>query len=178
MWLTETLARQMVDHLRAALPNEACGVIVGRGERAVEIIPIPNTAADPIHSYYMDEQRLAQVLTTLDGRGLELIGFYHSHPQGDPIPSPTDIQTATYPDTPYLIVGLKGGEARLAAWRMKRGRVDAVPVHVGDQAPPEADANAPSPAQKIAVILSALIAFLVVIVVSLTLLPPAPALPH
>ena len=37
-------------------------------------------------------------------------------PAGDPIPSPTDVALATYPDTAYLIVGLGRDAPRLAAW--------------------------------------------------------------
>lgn len=177
IWLTHAQAQQVIAHARADAPREACGVIVGRNDRAVEIIPIPNTAADSLHNYYMDERRLAEVLMSLETRGLKLVGFYHSHPQGDPIPSAVDIRQATYPDTPYLIAGLKG-EARLAAWLLRRGQVTPVPLHIGDN-PPPARANTPlSRAQQVAVLVSALIAFALLIVVSLSLLPPAPVIPR
>ncbi len=90
-----------------------------------------------MHAYYMDERALVAALISLEARGLELIGFYHSHPHSDPIPSPTDVRQATYPDTPYLIVGLKDGAARLAAWQMRYGQVSEVPLHVGSEPPPE-----------------------------------------
>ncbi|MEO8395776.1 MAG: M67 family metallopeptidase [Chloroflexota bacterium] len=176
MWLTPEQAQTLIAHAHAEAPNEACGIIAGRGERAVEITPIPNAAADPQHSYYMDERRLVETLSSLSARHLDLIGFYHCHPQTDPIPSTTDIKQASYPDTPYLIVGLKGTEARLAAWTMRFGQVSEVPLHIGLQAPLPTPAL--SPAQKIAILLSALIAFILLIVLSLSLLPPAPHIPH
>lgn len=175
MRLSEAQAQQIVAHARADAPREACGIIAGRGETASEIIPIPNAAADPLHTYYMDERRLAEALISLEQRKLELVGFYHSHPNGEPLPSPTDTRQATYPDTPYLIVGLKG-EAKLAAWLLRRGQVTPVTLYIGSLPPAEAPQTTPT--QRAAVIISALIALAVLIVVSLTLLPPAPVIPR
>jgi proteasome lid subunit RPN8/RPN11 len=176
MWLTREQARVIVDHARAEAPNEACGVIAGRGVRAQEIIPIPNVADDPLHAYHMDERRLVETLVGLERRSLELLAFYHSHPRTDPIPSPSDVRLANYPDTPYLIVSLKGGDPRLSAWSMRYGQVTPVSLHVGEQSPPEP--RTLSTAQKIAILLSALIAFILMIVLSLSLLPPAPVIPR
>lgn len=175
MWLTDPQAQAIIEHARADAPNEACGLVIGRQNRVSEIIHIPNTAADPQHQYRMDDKALVTTLSRLEARGLELLGIYHSHPAGDPLPSPTDIRQATYPNTPYLIVGLKNDTASLAAWKMRAGQVDAVPLHIGDT-PPETPAL--SSAQKTAILLSALIAFALLIVVSLSLLPPAPLIPR
>ncbi len=176
MWLSTAQAQEIVAHARADLPNEACGLIAGHGDRAAEIIPIPNAAAQPLHSYYMDERALAAALMGIESRGLELIAFYHSHPESDPIPSRTDQRQATYPDTPYLIVGLKNNDPRLAAWRLRPGQVTQVDLQVGGDPPPAAASL--SSAQKTAILISVLIAFALLIVVSLTLLPPAPVIPR
>lgn len=175
MRLSKAQAQAIIAHARADSPREACGIIVGHNECATEIIPVPNIAAEPLHTYIMDEQKMIAVLSSLDQRRLELIGFYHSHPNSDPVPSPTDIRQATYPDTPYLIVGLKGDSARLAAWKMRAGQVSEVGLIIGENSP-----NTPpalSDAQKAAIVLAALIAAAALIVVSLSLLPPAPAIP-
>lgn len=176
MRLTHEQARAIVDHARSEAPNEACGVIAGRGTVTHEVIPIANVADDQQHTYVMDEQSLVTTLISIEKRGLELVGFYHSHPNSDPIPSPTDIRQATYPATPYLIVSLKGSEARLSAWLMRYGQVTPVEVYVGVESPPES--RSLSTAQKIAILLSALIAFILMIVLSLSLLPPAPIIPR
>ncbi len=175
LWLTDSAARDLIDHARAEAPNEACGVLLGSEVRVERAVPVSNTAADPRHHYHMDERELARLIGGRDG--LALVGFYHSHPNGDPIPSPTDVAQATYPGTPYLIVGLGGSEARLAAWTIDYGRVNRLPLHVGDQPPPD-DSPPLSPAARIALLTSALIAFILMIVVSLSLLPPAPSLPR
>lgn len=176
LWLSREQSRVIVEHIRAEAPREACGIIAGRGTRAQLIIPIPNMAAEPLHTYHMDERRLAETLAGLDSSGLELVGLYHSHPSSEPIPSPTDIQQASYPDTPYLIVGMKGGEPKLAAWSIRYGQVTPVVLHVGDEPPPETPAL--SNAQKTAILVSAGIALILMIVIALSLLPPAPIIPR
>lgn len=176
LWLSHEQARTLVTDALNDAPREICGIIAGTGTRAVEIIPIANAAANPEQTYYMDERALARALLSLESRGLALLAFYHSHPAGEPILSPVDVRSATYPDTPYLIVGLKG-EARLAAWMLGYGDVTPVPLHVGLN-PPEPNATAElTRAQKNAILLSALIALILVIVISLTLLPSAPPIP-
>lgn len=174
LWLTEAQARAIVDHALAEAPREACGILAGTGNRVIEILPIANIAVDPHSTYYMDERQFTNTLLTLEARGLSLLGFYHSHPTGDPIPSHIDVHHATYPDTPYMIVGLRG-QPRIAAWRMSYGQVTPVPLYVGWN-PPQ-----PHPvmttAQKVAIMLSALIAVTLMIMLSLSLLPPAPRIP-
>ncbi|MFN8560671.1 MAG: hypothetical protein U0703_03335 [Anaerolineae bacterium] len=71
---------------------------------------------------------------------------------------------------------MKGGEARLSAWSMRYGQVTPVTVHVGDEQPPET--RTLSTAQKIAILVSAVIALILMIVLSLSLLPPAPIIPR
>jgi proteasome lid subunit RPN8/RPN11 len=39
---------------------------------------------------------------------LELLGIYHSHPEGENKPSPTDIARAFYPDAAYFIISVRG----------------------------------------------------------------------
>jgi proteasome lid subunit RPN8/RPN11 len=52
-------------------------------------------------------------------RGLDVVGFYHSHPDSAPLPSPTDLAEATYPDHLYLIVGLAGDEPDVRLYRLQ-----------------------------------------------------------
>jgi [CysO sulfur-carrier protein]-S-L-cysteine hydrolase len=172
LWMTPTqaemIARQAFDHRL----EEVCGIIAGVGEQVREIIPIQNAASDPAHFFRLDDRSFTQALFDIERAGLSLIGIYHSHPNGDPIPSQTDIQQANYPDTAYLIVGLWNGEPRLAAWQIRPGEVDRIELHVSTQAPPPQQKL--SKAEKTAIILAALIAFAFMLILSLSLLPPAP----
>ena len=176
LWLKPALAQEIVNYAREALPNECCGVILGVGETAEQIVPIPNIASEPKYNYHMDERALLKVLYEAEHAQREVIGFYHSHPRTDPIPSPTDIQLANYSDVAYVIVGLKNGEAYLAAWAIKREQVRPIKlvISIGK---PVIEATQLSIVQKRAIIASAIIAFIFMLVLSLSLLPPAPIIP-
>jgi proteasome lid subunit RPN8/RPN11 len=176
LWLTEEQAKQIAHHARDEAPLEACGLIAGEGIRARKVIPVENIASEPQTRFIMDPAALSKHLPALEIAGLRLLGFYHSHPNGEPIPSPTDLREVTYPDVAHVIVGLKHRKPRLAAWSVRHGRVGRVELHIGDH-PPELKQDPPlSRAQQAAIIITALIAFSIVVVVSLHLLPPAPSI--
>lgn len=95
----------------ARYPAEACGILIGResdGHRSIlEARPAANVwhAPDELHRRFIIDPA-AQIAADLDARatGLEVIGFYHSHPDAPPHPSPRDVQAA-WPFYTYLIVG-------------------------------------------------------------------------
>lgn len=178
IWLTEQQAQIIARHALADSPNEACGIIGGVGSRACEIIPTRNIALNPQHHYHIDEQGLTAALFGLQKAGLSIIGFYHSHPDGDFRPSLTDIEQAHYPDTAYVIIGLRDSTPRMAAWQIKNREVSPVEIHIGLQPPDPVHEMLPiSKAQKAAILVSAMLAFIFMLVLSLSLLPPAPAIP-
>ncbi len=173
LWLTLPQAWEIARHALADAPNEACGIIGGRDGRATHTIPTPNIAAEPATHYTLDPSALVKALMAFQQDDLDIIGFYHSHPHDEPIPSATDVALATYPDTAYVIVGLKDGEPELAAWTINYGDVQSLPLHIGNDAP-DVEPAPLSPPQKLAIVVSAALAFAVLVVISLTLLPPAP----
>ncbi len=178
IWMTEEQAQIIVRHALADSPNEACGIIGGVGSRVYEVIPARNIAGNPQQHYQIDERDLTNALFKLEKAGMSIIAFYHSHPAGDFRPSTTDIEQAYYPDTAYIIVGLRDGTPRMAAWQIKNREVSSVEIHVGLQPPSSAMEMMPiSKAQKTAIFASALLAFIFMIILSLSLLPPAPAIP-
>ncbi len=176
LWLRPELAHSIIKHARQTQPNECCGVIIGQGIRAEQTVPIPNIADDPEHHYQMNEKTLLDVIFQTQRQNFEVIGFYHSHPRTDPLPSQEDILHANYPEMAYVIASLKGGEARLSAWAIKRDRVTPIEVVISADKP-ALEAASLSLIQKRAIIASAIIAFIFMLVLSLSLLPPAPIIP-
>ncbi|MBA3870021.1 MAG: M67 family metallopeptidase [Anaerolineae bacterium] len=176
LWLKPEQAQELAAYARAAQPNECCGVILGRGEAVEQVVPIPNVASEPKYNYHMDEKALLKVLYEAEHKQREVIGFYHSHPRTEPIPSPTDTKLANYPDAAYMIVGLRNGEARLAAWSIKRSQVAPIKLIISADKPVVETAQL-TIVQKRAIIASAIIAFIFMLVLSLSLLPPAPIIP-
>jgi proteasome lid subunit RPN8/RPN11 len=176
IWLTTSQAEQVARHAFAEAPQEACGLIAGAGVQAQHIIPVANIAADPRRRYEMDHAELVRAIFEIQSSGLSLIGIYHSHPDSDPIPSPTDIQQANYPDTACVIVSLSGEKPRLAGWRISATQVSHPSAHWLNP-PAEIAEEELTPAQRAAIVVGALLALVLVLIVSLSLLPPAPPVP-
>lgn len=180
VWLTSELHHRIIQHALDDAPSEACGVLVGQLEggiaQAREAIPVDNVAINAHEAYLMDDKRLAQIIGRLEKTQQELVGFYHSHPTGEAIPSPTDVRMAAYPDTPYLIIGLGHGRQYVAAWQIDNDAVDRIEIVVSDTQP-QPSAEALSNAQKWAILTSSVAALIFVIVLALMLLPPAPEIP-
>lgn len=178
LWLTETQARQVVQHAQDEAPAEACGIIAGRGSRALKVLPIPNCAESPHTRYQFDAAAYVRAMFEIQAEGMELIAIYHSHPNGAPLPSQTDLREARYGRTPYLIIGLENGAARLAAWSLHQMRAEPVPLHIGLN-PPEhwLEQRLLSRAQMAAIFISAALALVLMLVAATALLPPAPPIP-
>lgn len=176
LWLTEAQARQIVEHAHGTVPEEACGLIFGHGSRADAIVPVTNVADEPQHHYLMSPAEIAQHLPAYSRKNMTLIGLYHSHPNGEPVPSQTDIRDATFPHTAYLIVGLSNRRTQLAAWTINQMRVQRLQLHISDL-PPQVDQDTLSRAQQVAIVLSTVLAVAIMLALSIHLLPPAPPIP-
>jgi proteasome lid subunit RPN8/RPN11 len=73
---------------RAAAPRECCGLLIGAGLRVTRAAAARNLAASPSRYEVAPEDHFA-ALRAARAEGLEVVGAYHSHPSGAPVPSPT-----------------------------------------------------------------------------------------
>jgi proteasome lid subunit RPN8/RPN11 len=107
---TVTIARSVLDsvvaHARETAPAECCGLLLGRDGEVVEAVPTTNVADDPESRFVIDPKGHIDGRREARRRGLDVAGFYHSHPRSPASPSATDRAEASYPDHLYLIVGL------------------------------------------------------------------------
>lgn len=175
LWLPPEQADFLLRHTAQEMPYEACGVLAGIGDKVIEVIPLKNSSANPRHHYHLDDHAYTQALFRLQKSGLSLLAFYHSHPESEAVPSPEDIRQSAYPDTPYLIVSLRNRQPSLAAWSIRYSQVTPVELYLGLQSPP-AELPPLTQVQKAAIILSAIIAIMFMLILSLSLLPPAPVI--
>ncbi|WP_255170660.1 desampylase [Natrononativus amylolyticus] len=128
---------RIVGLARAGTPNEVCGVFGGEfgpeTSRVTSVYPAENAAETPATRYRIDPEEQLAIFERLEGRGEEIVGFYHSHPRGPPAPSATDVEAAAWPDRSYVIVSLPAaGTAaeepvpvvRSWRWRADRGEFE------------------------------------------------------
>ncbi|HEV2568302.1 MAG TPA: M67 family metallopeptidase [Sphingomonas sp.] len=97
----------------AAPEHEVCGLLFGTGERISATMRTRNVAQDPVRQFEIDPSALFKAMRQERAGGPALIGYYHSHPNGQAEPSGTDAAMAPRDGRLWLIVAQ--GEVR--AWR-------------------------------------------------------------
>ena len=103
------------------------------------------------------------------------MGVYHSHPYSPPLPSDADIAAIADENLFQLIVSLEQSKPRFKLWRIEPGSV--VPVDlVFDTEPANSIDRSLSSGQRAAIVAAAVVSVLLLLTISLSLLPPAPAL--
>lgn len=115
-------------HGREAYPFECCGALVGRNGVVEEAWPLPNvTDEGPRRRFLVSPEDYRRAEAAARARGLELVGFYHSHPDHPARPSAYDLEHA-WPVFAYVILSVAGGEpAELTSWRLAPDRGGFIP---------------------------------------------------
>ena len=121
---------QIIAHGRREAPDEAGGLLAGRGTRIEHVYAMKNVERSPV-AYRLDPEEQYRVFMEIETAGWELEGIYHSHPKSEAYPSPTDVELAYYPEAVYLIVSLIDvAHPIVRAFRIKEGTVTEEPVTV------------------------------------------------
>ena len=111
LWLTREQAEEIARHAAKDAPREACGIIGGVGEKAARLVPVINVADNPLNQYRLDDAGLVNTARALEDAGLEIIGFYHSHPDHPAQWSTTDLAEAHWFGCSYVITAVQNGRA-------------------------------------------------------------------
>jgi proteasome lid subunit RPN8/RPN11 len=126
---------------RLSYPEECCGALLGRagGDATPEVaraVPIYNGRADQRERRYLigpDEVRVLE--DAADRAGLDVLGFYHSHPDHPAVPSTFD-QDHAWPWYTYVIVPVAEGEpGDPRAWKLSSDRSEFREVRVLKRSP-------------------------------------------
>src|SRR5512134_2612416 len=100
-------------HAAAAYPHECCGFLVGErsdGHAIVtDLVRASNAREDsPRNRYLIPPEEFARVLRDADRKGLDVLGFYHSHPDAPARPSEYDREHA-WPAYAYFVLAVAAG---------------------------------------------------------------------
>ena len=117
-----TISKPLYDQLRAhgeeTYPHECCGILLGKSDvdalTVTEILRAGNTRIDSAHNRYnIAPQEL--IAAQREGRksGLDIVGFYHSHPDHPAQWSPTDFAEAHWLGCAYIITAIEKGRAQI-----------------------------------------------------------------
>jgi [CysO sulfur-carrier protein]-S-L-cysteine hydrolase len=123
--LARDVYARMVGHCYDGLPLEACGLLGGdlATAKATLCYPTGNAAASA-RLYTVEPRDHLRADRDAEGRGLELIGVFHSHTHTDAYPSPTDIAQAPDPGWHYVLVSLRDIAPVVRAYRIIDGKID------------------------------------------------------
>lgn len=115
--LTLNVPQAVYDALRAhgeeTYPHECCGILLGKvGDGAIavqEALRAGNTRLDSAHNRYnIEPGDLIRAQREGRARGLDIVGFYHSHPDHPAFWSPTDLAEAHWYGCAYVITSVDG----------------------------------------------------------------------
>jgi [CysO sulfur-carrier protein]-S-L-cysteine hydrolase len=114
-----TLVQRALDdvraHARDEAPRECCGVLIGRDRAILESARALNLA-EGTSRFLIDPRDHIRAMRDARTRQMDVIGFYHSHPRSQAVPSETDVAESGYAGAMHLIVGVApdgSPEARL-----------------------------------------------------------------
>jgi proteasome lid subunit RPN8/RPN11 len=134
LWINERLWEKIRRHGEEGYPHECCGALLGRdadaqavparAEREVlEIFPVQNRREDsPRNRFAVNSEDVREADGAARAQGLDVIGWYHSHPDHAARPSEYDREHA-WPWYSYIIVSVASGKAQqLTSWRLQDDR--------------------------------------------------------
>ena len=108
--IARTLLDEIVARTCGKADAEVCGLLFGTAQAIDAVRHTANVAAHPEDSFEVDPAELLAAMRAERAGGARLVGHYHSHPNGSPVPSARDLAAAE-PGRLWLIVA--GDEARL-----------------------------------------------------------------
>ena len=110
-------------HGRETFPHECCGAMLGKDGVVEQAYALPNTTDEGPRRRFLvrpNDYRVAEKQARESG--LDLLGFYHSHPDHPAEPSQYDLDHA-WPSFSYVIVSVMAGEDKLlTSWQLQADR--------------------------------------------------------
>jgi len=126
--IAETLLNEIREHGVRDYPYECCGLLLGRytehGKLVEETYPISNAREESAkrNRFLITPEELMRGERYATSRDLEIVGFYHSHPDSPAVPSNYDLEHA-WPTYSYIIVSTRaGGATDLFSWEQEPDR--------------------------------------------------------
>ncbi len=133
--LAAHLENEIREHGAKDYPNECCGAMLGTdgdaGREVRSLFPLINRRDDsPRNRFSITPEDFRAAERAAAEHGLDLLGWYHSHPDHPARPSEFDREHA-WPWYSYVIVSVEAGAPKeLTSWRLDDDRAKFQPEEV------------------------------------------------
>jgi proteasome lid subunit RPN8/RPN11 len=118
----------LLEEAARAHPRECCGLLLGQGDRIERVMPAVNVHPDPERHFEIDPVALFAAHKAARGGGPQVLGYYHSHPNGRVGPSPVDRAAASGDGRIWAIVAGRN----VLFWRDGPDGFETLPSRVTD----------------------------------------------
>src|SRR5688572_24483160 len=121
--LNPGIAEAIRAHGVETYPNECCGALYGKDKVVTRTFALPNTTEEgPRRRFLVRPQDYREAEKGATALGVELLGFYHSHPDHPARPSQYDLDHA-WPSFSYIIVSVRAGVSEdMTSWLLRDDR--------------------------------------------------------
>jgi proteasome lid subunit RPN8/RPN11 len=137
LWIGEHLAEKIRAHGAETYPHECCGALLGRDSEATDrnavrevlaLFPLINRRDDsPRNRFSVTAEDVLEADKAAQAQKLEVVGWYHSHPDHPARPSQYDRDHA-WPWYSYIIVSVQNGAPQdMTSWRLNDDRQEFSP---------------------------------------------------
>jgi proteasome lid subunit RPN8/RPN11 len=114
--ISKTNLDELRRHGEETYPHECCGVLLGvthdGRNRVRAVVRCGNTRTDsPQNRYHIDPRELVRIQRQAREQELDIVGFYHSHPDHPARWSKTDLEEAHWLGCSYVITSVANGKA-------------------------------------------------------------------
>jgi proteasome lid subunit RPN8/RPN11 len=136
LWISKELAGKIRAHGEQTYPHECCGALLGRdadfsaqpekpAREVVALFPLINRRDDsPRNRFSVTSEDVRDAEKSALAQSLDVVGWYHSHPDHPARPSEFDREHA-WPWYSYIIVSVQNGAAQeITSWRLNDDRAE------------------------------------------------------
>ncbi len=116
----------LLEEATRAFPRECCGLLLGKDGRVAMARPAANLHPDPERHFEIDPKALIAAHRAQRAGGLEVLGYYHSHPNGRAEPSAEDRAQASGDGRVWAIVAGGG----VSWWRDAPDHFEPLPTRL------------------------------------------------
>lgn len=128
--IRQDLIKRIVEQAKQEFPNEACGILSGKGGKVEKVYQMSNIDKSS-KTFFMDPKEQLRVMKEIRNLGWEMIGIYHSHLETEAYPSAHDIELAYYPEASYVIVSIKDKDnPSIRSFKIVEGKITEEEVKI------------------------------------------------